>query len=93
MGNVLIIINSSSNKLILNSGISNHIVVSKDYFSSLIPYTRPSMLMGDNTPMRLCREGRMHLDYRIFLNLLHVPNVSMNLLYIFDYILKYMQVS
>jgi hypothetical protein len=82
-GHVLTTISSSSDRWILDSGASNHMVASKHYFSSLVPCTRPPMLMGDKTPMRVCREGSVDLDYGSFQNVLHVPKLSMNLLSIY----------
>jgi len=50
-GNVLTTIYSSSNRCILDSSASDHMIASKHYFSSLVPCTRPPMLMRDKTPM------------------------------------------
>jgi hypothetical protein len=83
-GHVLNTISSSYNRWILDSGSSNHMVASKHYFSSFVPCTRPPMLMGDKTPMRVCEEGSVDLDYGIFHNVLHILNISMNLLSIYQ---------
>jgi len=40
--------------------------------------------MGDKTPMRVCGEGSVDLDYGSFQDLLHVPKLSMNLLSIYQ---------
>jgi hypothetical protein len=82
-GHVLSTIYSSSNRWILDSGCYNYISESKDSFSSLVPCTRPPILMEDKTTMRVCREGSVDLDYGIFQNVLHILNLSMNLLFIY----------
>lgn len=83
-GHVLTTIASSSDRWILDSGASNHMAASKHSFYSLVPCTIPPMLMGDNTPMRVCGEGSVDLYYGSFYNLLHVPKLSMNLLSIYQ---------
>jgi len=67
-GHVLTNISSSLNRWILDSGSSNHIYTleSSDLGDSLLPCTRPSMLMGDKKPMRVRGEGSMDLDYGNF---------------------------
>jgi len=39
----------------------------KHYFSSLVPCTRPHVLIGDKTPIKLCEEGSVDLDYQKYL--------------------------
>jgi hypothetical protein len=53
-------------------------------FSSLIPCSRPPILMGDDTPVTVAGEGRVELHNGSFENVLHVPKISMNLLPVYQ---------
>jgi hypothetical protein len=49
------------------------------FFSSLKPCTGPPILMGDDTPVKVCGQGRVDLDNGSFENVLHVPKLSINI--------------
>jgi hypothetical protein len=53
--------------------------VKEEVFSSLIPCSRPPILMGDDTPVVVVGEGRVELHNESFDNVLQVLNLSMNL--------------
>jgi hypothetical protein len=55
-------------------------VAKEEVFSSLSPCSRPPILMGDDIPVVVVGEGIVELHNGIFENVLHVPNLSMNLL-------------
>jgi hypothetical protein len=54
--------------------------VKEEFFSSFSSCSRPPILMGDDTPVTVAGEQRVELHNGIFENVLHVPNLSMNLL-------------
>ena len=78
----LVVINSSFDSWIIDFGASHHITTKEEVFSSLSPYSRPPILMGDDTPV--AGEGRVELHNGSFENVLHVPKLSMNLLSVYQ---------
>jgi hypothetical protein len=58
--------------------------VKEEVLYSLIPCSRPPVLMGDDTPVAVVGEGRVELHNGSFENVLHVPNLSMNLLSVYQ---------
>jgi hypothetical protein len=56
----------------------------KEVFSYLSPCSRLPILTGDDTPVVVAGEGRVELHNGIFENVLHVPNISMNLLSVYQ---------
>jgi hypothetical protein len=79
----LFAINSSSDSWIIDSGASHHTTTKELVFSSLSPCSRPPILMGDDTPVAVAGEGRLELHNGSFENVLHVPNISMNILSVY----------
>jgi hypothetical protein len=47
----LVAINSSSDSWIIDFGASHHMAAKEEVFTSLIPCSRPPILMGDDTPI------------------------------------------
>jgi hypothetical protein len=80
----LIAIHSSPNAWILDLGASHHMTTTKDVFSYLTASTGPPILMGDDTPVEVTRQGRVELQHGSFDNVFHVPKLSMNLLSIYQ---------
>jgi hypothetical protein len=80
----LVAINSSSDSWIIYSDASHHMATKDEVFSSLSPCSRPPILMGDDTPVAVAREGRVELHNGSFENVLHVPKLSMNLLSVYQ---------
>jgi hypothetical protein len=58
--------------------------VKEEVFSSLSPCSRPPILMGDDTPRAVAGEGGVELHNSSFENVLHVPNISMNMLSVYQ---------
>jgi hypothetical protein len=58
--------------------------VKEEVFSSLIPCSRPPIIMGDDTQVAVAGEGRVELHNGSFENFLHVPKISMNLLSVYQ---------
>jgi hypothetical protein len=56
----------------------------EEVFSSLSPGSRPPIFMGYDTSVAVAREGRVELHNGSFENVLHVPNLSMNLLSVYQ---------
>jgi hypothetical protein len=80
----LVVINSSSDSWIIDSGASHHMAAKEEVFTSLSPCSRPPILIGDDTPVEVAREGRVELHNGSFENVLHVPNISMNMLSVYQ---------
>jgi hypothetical protein len=82
--NAIFAINSSCDSWIIDSAASHHMAMKEEFFSSLSPCSRPPILMGDDTLVAVAGEGRVGIHNRIFENVLHVPNLSMNLLLVYQ---------
>jgi hypothetical protein len=80
----LIDIHSYLDAWILYSGASHHMAAIKDILSSLTTFTGPPILMGDDIPIEVTRQGRVEIQHGSFKNVLHVPKLSMNLLYVYQ---------
>jgi hypothetical protein len=55
-------------------------------FSYLDTCSRPLIFMGDDSHAEVCGRGRFYLDHGCFQDVLHVMNISMNLLSIYQII-------
>jgi hypothetical protein len=60
---------------IVDSGTSHLMENTKDILSFVTTCTRPPILMGDDSPVKVTRKGRVELDHGIFENVLHVPHL------------------
>jgi hypothetical protein len=80
----LVAINSSYDSWIIDSGASHHMAAKEEVLSSLSPCSRPPILMGDDTPIAIAGEGRVELHNGSFENVLHVPNISIILLSVYQ---------
>jgi hypothetical protein len=58
--------------------------VKEEVFSSFSPCSRPPILMGYDTSISVVGEGRVELHNENFDNILHVPNLSMNHLLVYQ---------
>jgi hypothetical protein len=79
----LVAINFSYDSWIIDPGASHHMAMLREVFSSLSPCPRPLILMGDDTPVAVAGKRRVKLHNGSFQNVLHVPNISMNLLSVY----------
>ena len=78
---------TNSNSLkewILDSGASYHMGSSKEYFSSLKQSKVPHIFVGDDTKMDVEEKGNVEMENGEFQNVLYVPNLSSNLLSIYQ---------
>ena len=56
----------------------------EEVITSLISCSKPPILMGDDTPIAVAGEGRVELHNGSFENVLHVPNLYMNMLSVYQ---------
>jgi hypothetical protein len=80
----LISIHPSPDAWILYLGEFDHMVAIEDDLSSLTACIGPPILMVDDTPMEVTRQGRLGLQHGSFENVLHVQKLFMNLLSIYQ---------
>jgi hypothetical protein len=80
----LIAINSSPDAWIIDSGASHHMVASEAVYSSLDTCKGPPILMGGNSSVEVTGKGRIELTNGSFENVLHVPKLSVNLLFVYQ---------
>jgi hypothetical protein len=80
----LIAINSSPNAWIVNSRASHHMDESKVLYSSLDVCKGPPILMGENSYVEVIGKGRIELTNGSFENVLRVPKLSVNLIYVYQ---------
>jgi hypothetical protein len=58
--------------------------VKEEVFTSLSSSSRPPILMGDDTPIEIAGKGRVETPYGSFENVLHFPNISINMLSVYQ---------
>jgi hypothetical protein len=71
----LVVVHSSPDAWIVDSGTSHHMASTQDVLSSLTTCNGPPILMGDDSPVEVSRKGRVELDHGSFENILHVPKL------------------
>ena len=79
-GHALLVISSSPNAWVLDSGDTHHTTSLYRLFSYLETCSRQPIFMGDYSPIDVCGRGRVYLDHGCFQDVLHVPNILVNLL-------------
>jgi hypothetical protein len=84
LSHALIAINFSPNDWIIHLGASHHMVSSKEVYSSLDACKGPPILMGDNSSIKVTGKGRIELTNGSFENVLHVPKIFVNLLFMYQ---------
>ena len=80
----LISINSSPYAWIVDSGASHHMDATKEAFSSLDACKGPPILMWDDSPVDITGKGRIELNHGSFEDVLHVPKLLVNLLFVYQ---------
>ena len=83
-GQALMANSHSSKEWILDSGASYHMGSSKEDFSSLNQSKVPHIFVGDNTKMEVGGKENMEMEHGEFQNVFYVPNLSSNLLSIYQ---------
>ena len=74
---------SPSSTYILDSGASNHMVSSKESFSTLSLTKGPNIHMGDDSQIPVEGRGSVRLKHGEFKNVLYVPSLAGNILSIY----------
>ena len=72
-----------STTYLIGSGASNHMVASKDLFSSLNIKEGPTIHMGDDSQIPAAGRGTIREKLGVFKDVLYVPSLETNLLSVF----------
>ena len=73
-----------SKAYLIDSGASNHMVSSRESFTTLNLSGGPSIHMGDNSQILATGRGSIKIQHGEFKNLLYVPSLAANLLYVYQ---------
>jgi hypothetical protein len=79
----LISINSCLNGWIVDSGASHHMDSTKEVYYSLGTLKGPPILMGSKSQLEVTGKRRIELTNKIFENVLHIPKIFVNILFIY----------
>ena len=71
---------SKSHAFLIDLGASNHMLASKESFSSLQLTNGPSIHMGDDTQIQAKGKGSIKSEHGVFKNVLYVPSFTANLM-------------
>ena len=74
---------SSSSAYIIDSGASNHMVASKESFSTLSLSKGPNIHMGDDSQIPAEGRGSARAKHGEFKNVLYVPSLAANMLSVY----------
>ena len=80
----LIYFHSTPQEWIVDSEGSHHMDSSKKLFSSVHAYSRPPILIGDNSAIATTGQGRVQFEDGSFENVLHILRLSVNLLSVYQ---------
>ena len=69
---------------LIDSGTSNHMVASKESFSSLNISNDPSIHMGDDTQIQAEGKGSIKLEHGVFKDVVYVPSLEKKLLSVYQ---------
>ena len=72
-----------STAYLIDSRSSNHMVASKDLFSSLNVKEGPTIHMGDDSQIPAIGKGTMRAKHGVFRDVLYVPSLVANILSIY----------
>ena len=67
---------STTHAFLSDSGASNHMVASRESFSSLQYFDGPSIQMGNNSQIQTKGEGSIKLELGRFKDVLYVPSLA-----------------
>ena len=74
----------NARSLFIDSVSSNHMVVCKDYFTSLDSDSCISIHMEDDSQVSSKGKGIIHLEHGSLKNVLYIPSLASNLLYVYQ---------
>jgi hypothetical protein len=80
----LIAMNSSLDAWIVDSRESHHMASKKKDYSSLDACKVPPILMGGKSSVEVTGKGRIELTNESFENVLHIPKISVNLIFVYQ---------
>jgi hypothetical protein len=80
----LIAIISSPDAWIIDTRASHHMAASKKIYSSLDACKGPPIFMGENSFIEVTDKGRIEITNESFKNVLHIPKLSVNLLFVYQ---------
>ena len=75
---------TQSKAYLIYSGASNHMVSSKESFTSLDIFGQPSIHMGDDSQIPTVGKGSIKIEHGLFHNILYVPSLEANLLFVYQ---------
>ena len=70
---------STTHAFLIDSGASNHMVASRESFSSLQSFDGPSIQMGNSSKVHAKGKGSIKLEHGKFKDVLYVPSLAANL--------------
>ena len=73
-----------SHVFLIDFGASNHMVASRESFSSLQSFDGPSIQMGNSSKVQAKRKGSIKLEHGKFKCVLYVPSLAANLLSVYQ---------
>ena len=73
-----------SHAFLINSGASNHMVASKESFSSLQITNGLSIHMGDDTQIQAKGKGSIKIKHGVFKDVLYVPSLAAKFLSVYQ---------
>ena len=68
---------------LIDYGASNHMVESRESFSSLQSFDGPSIQMGNNTKIQAKGKGSINIEHGKFKDVLYVPSLAANMLSVY----------
>ena len=68
---------------LIDSGASNHMVASRESFSSLQSTDGPSIHMGNDSQIQSKGKGSIKFEHGKFKDVLYVPSLALNLLSVY----------
>ena len=75
---------STTHAFLIDSGASNHMVASRESFSSLQYFDGPSIHMGNNSKFQAKGKGSIKIEHGNFKDVLYVPSLATNLLSVYQ---------
>ena len=75
---------STAHAFLIDYGASNHMVASRESFSSLQSFDGPSIQMGNNSKVQAKGKGSINLEHGKFKDVLYVPSLDANVLSVYQ---------
>ena len=75
---------STTHVFLIDSGDSNHMVASRESFSSLQYFDGPNIQLGNNSKFQTKGKGSIKLEHGRFKDVLYVPSLASNMLPVYQ---------